>query len=476
MNRLTRLLCVLVAAGLHAATSVAQDPVDPPLTIAIDKVPPRPAARVAGGSPRAALTLSSGASGAQATPAKFNVGVKNPGAPRGVWQATRLIARSDVLRHVETIRAIPGVRVLYVDAVLPFAAVEVAHSQALTDLSAQPFLDYLDPARGDLQPQGVGCDEALPDWQPVTLADGDVVPRIFPLNGVTAAWRKHAFGQGVVIGVVDTGLARDQQELGPAEFRLPLSSGRSVAYMGCTDQPCLDAMAASAFDQCNHGTRIAGAIAAPRNGKSVVGVAYKSGLQVAKAGDGVWCDDLFCAIDHLLAIRRVRDAGARIIQMAFGGATDSPPLADEISFQFHRTDKPEVLFIAAAGTKVCVPGEPVIFPARMPEVLAVTAVNLDGTLEPNSCTGPEVRLAVKLLDYETTGMTTGKIITLGATSGASAIAAGSAALMWSRQPRLSRAELVRRLTTRAGSSQINVPVLRADKAVGGVSTAHIVGW
>lgn len=458
-------------AAWCAPPAGAQVYMDPPLSIAIAQVPARPSTSPSASAPTAVARVRR-----LDFPAKFTVGVKTPGTPRGVWRATRLIAREEALEHLRNVRAIPGVRVFYIDEMLPFAIVEVQHQQALDALSAKPYIDYVESDAGDIRPQQVGCSQPEPTWSPATTPEGDIIPRAFPLNGITAAWRRHAFGQGVTVGVVDTGLARDQLEMRPEQFMDPRASGRVITYMGCSSQACLDAMGPLAFDLCGHGTRIAGAIGAPRNGSNIVGVAPRSSLQVAKAGDGVWCDNLVCVIEHLLGIRRVREGGARVIEMAFGGVTYSAPLADEISFQFHRTDMPEVLFVGAAGTSVCLDGEPVIFPARMPEVLAVTGVNPDGTKEESACTGPQVRLAVTLVDYETTGLGANQVITLGGTSGASALASGVAALMWSRQPRLSRDELIRRLTTRTRPSQINVPVMRADKAVGGVSTAHLVGW
>ena len=401
------------------------------------------------------------------------VGLKRPGVARGIWLATRLISRAHIDTHVLELRSLPGVEVTYVDPILPLVAVRVHDRQAFDTIRSMPFIDYIEPERLDLLPQ-FGCHSAsVPTWPLAFNSSGDVIPRAFPLNGVDRAWARGAFGQNITIGIVDTGLSRNQPELSPGTFA---NYGRTLTYNTCSNQSCLDLLTDDYwYDQCDHGTRIAGAIGAPNNGTSTIGVAFMSNLVIEKAGDSVWSDDDASALRHLMAIRSVREQGARVIEMAFGGMTVSNALADEIRFEYNRTDRPEVLFVGAAGTGFCpISAGPVYFPARMPEVLAVTGVNPDGTREESCCTGPEVRLAAVLEDYEVPQLTPGSIGTLGGTSAASAIVAASAALVWSRYPTLSRSDLVLRLTRKAGVSKIGVPVLSAFRATGGMTSGAII--
>jgi subtilisin family serine protease len=335
--------------------------------------------------------------------------------------------------------------------------VKLADRSAFDAVRKLPYLDYIEPGNPDLQPQqsgGIGCAVRIPGWPPLYDVDGDILPRNFPLNGVDLAWKRGAQGQGITVGVVDTGIARSQTEFRPDIFVSGQSSDpkRAIRYQGCPDQVCIDSLPPEWFDECSHGTSIAGAIAAPRNGTNTVGVAFRSSLHAFKVANGVVFGDEAGALDHSNGIRAVRASGAQIIEMAFGSAMDFQSLADEIRFEFYRTDMKEVLFIGAAGTDVCPPWAPVAFPARMPEVIAVTGVNEDGSLADRSCFGPEVRLATVQQDFETPGMSPGSVIMLGGTSGASAIAAGIAALVWSKYPDMNRDAVIDRMTSRAAVS------------------------
>jgi len=404
------------------------------------------------------------------------IGIKTPGARRGVWKATRLIARPEVESYAKRIAATAGVdSITYRDPLLPVVVARLTDRAALEAIKRLPYVDYVEPGNLELQPL-VGCGRTLVTWGSAIDTSGDIVPRAFPLNGIDRAWKRNVSGHGVNIGVVDTGLYRAQQEFWPERFSSVISGGRSIRYGTCTTQQCLDAMPASAFDECNHGTRIAGAIAAPRDGANIVGVAFGSNLHAVKVADGVWSDDPVTDISHLLGIRAVRNAGARIIEMAFGGTFTSFFLADEIALQHNRIDRPGVLFVGAAGTLLCPFWAPVSFPARLPEVLAVTGVNRDGSLATEVCTGPQVDLAAVLEDFETTGDTLGSVITLGGSSGASALVSGIAALVWSQNPTMTRDEVRDRLQATAWrSGPLGVGVVDAYAATGGIRSARITG-
>lgn len=410
----------------------------------------------------------------QASRGSALVGLRRPDRERGVWEAKRLITQEEFQVALQELLAIPGVAALHVDTVLPMVAVTIADRSACEVVRALPNLDYLEPGDLDLVPQDIGCGSGLtPNWTFARTPLGDIIPRMYPLNGIPGAWNRGADGQGVTVGMVDTGISRAQTELSPEAFS---SAGRSVTYHGCATQGCLDLLASNQFDECDHGTRLASVIGAPANGASIVGVAFGSNLVAEKAGNSVWSDDNASAYAHLMAIRTVRQEGARVIEMAFGGFTYSNSLADEIRFEYFRTDLPEVLFVGAAGTGVCPIGgaQTVVFPAVLPEVLAVTGVNPDGTREPSACAGKEVRLAAVLQDSESVGLSAGSITTVGGTSAASAVVAASAALVWSRYPSLSRSALIERMISKSRMSQIGVPVLDAFRATGGTTTGTIV--
>jgi subtilisin family serine protease len=456
--------------GVTTTSLASPGYIDPPLSIPVDQVPPRETGQgYYGGLTADELWYHVQGSGNQAI-----VGLKAPGTTRGVWEATRLVARRQVDSTVAELAATPGVVLTFVDPLLPYAVITLNDRAAFDTVRQRPDIDYLDPRAIDMQPQQFGCTDYFPTWAPELDVLGDVLPRTFRPNGIDGAWRRGADGSGVTVGVVDTGLFRDQPEFQLPTFATGASTGRTLTYEDCDTQECLNALPAWAFATCNHGPRITGTIAAPRNGSSTVGVAYRSNLRAVKVGDSVWVEGIDSFI-HGFGIMRVHSAGAQVIEMAFGGTFYSDFLADVIRFEYHRNDLPPALFVGAAGTTLCPFWSPVAFPARLPEVLAVTGVNADGSLADGVCTGPEVDLAAVLQDFEVPGSTPGSLITLGGSSGASALVSGIAALVWSKYPWLSRDELKDRLVSTAWWSPYlsNTPVVNAYLATGGIRAAQI---
>lgn len=413
------------------------------------------------------------------------IGIKKPGSARGVWKSTRLISQADVESYIRQIMIIAGVSsIVYRDSILPFIVAKLENQTALAAILSLPFIDYVEPGSLEIQPMGIGCAIETASWISILDTSGDIIPRVFPYNSIDRAWKRNVSGKGINIGVVDTGLFRNQKEFWPDRFSSSTDYVRSVRYNFCTTKQCLDQLPDSVFDNCGHGTRIAGAITAPKNGTNIVGVAFGANLHAVKVADGVWSDDPITDLNHILGIRAVRDAGARIIQMAFGGTFTSNAMLDTIMIEYYRTDRPEVLFIAAAGTQICPLWAPVAFPARMSEVLAVTGVNRDGEeilgkgifTEGRNCFGPQVDLAAVLEDFETTGENIDSVITLGGSSGASALVSGIAALVWSQNPSMTRSQVIDRLQKTAWKSPaLGVNVVNAYAATGGILTASIVG-
>lgn len=446
--------------------------IDPPLGIRLDEVP----VRKLGQDTFAGLPADSLWAKISASDNTIVIGIKAPGTNRGIWKATRLISRPDVESYASKIGSMAGVEtIIYRDPILPVVVARLINREAFDAIRQLPYIDYVEPGNFELHPlDGIGCEKKLPTWIGQVDTSGDIIPRSFSVNGIDRAWKRNVSGQGINIGVVDTGIYRAQQEFWPDRFSSVVNGARLFRYGNCVTQQCIDALPANAFDECNHGTRIAGTIAAPRDGANIVGVAYNANLHAVKAANGVWSDPFI--FNHFLGIRAVRNAGARIIEMAFGGTFNSSLFADEIGFEYNRTDRPEVFFVGAAGTNVCPFYAPVAFPARLPEVFAVTGVNRDGTLAKDVCTGPEVDLAAVLEDFETTGDTLGSVITLGGSSGTSALVSGIAALVWSQNPSLTRAQLISRLQSTAKiSPSLGIGMVDAYAATGGIRSARIVG-
>ena len=125
--------------------------------------------------------------------------------------------------------------------------------------------------------------------------------------GAPAAWTKTT-GAGVKVGIVDTGVDLDHEDL----------AGRVVESTSCleTDGNPLKCTG-SAQDDFGHGTHVAGITAAIKdNGKGVAGVAPAAQLVVAKVFKGATADEA----DVIAGIKWVVDHGAKVVNLSLGGA------------------------------------------------------------------------------------------------------------------------------------------------------------
>jgi subtilisin family serine protease len=110
----------------------------------------------------------------------------------------------------------------------------------------------------------------------------------------------------------------------------------------------------------------------------------------------------------------------------------------------------DIVVVAGAGNRP--KDSDVGFPAAYPGVIAVAGIDRNGEHADVSVTGPEIVLAAPAVDIMTTYLrdsTHSGYITGDGTSAATAIIAGAAALVRSKYPDLSAAEVVHRLTATA---------------------------
>lgn len=412
---------------------------------------------------------------------KAVVGLKAREHRRGVWKGTVLASRAHRADAKGALLAVPGVTLVSADSLLPVVTVKIDSVAALRSVRSLRSVDYIEPltfAGRVHSDSGAGCynsdqytrgGEAYSSTTPISkLPDGDGVPWNFDRHRLRDAWTlRRAAGGGTTLGVVDTGTFVEQRQLQSAGFAGGASAGRWVQHFSTTTEPSLQ-------DKCNHGTRMAGTMAAPRDGKSLVGVAYKANLVTVKAHHDVWLNH-WNVEQVAQGVRRAADAGAKVIALAFGDAYDHPRLADEIRAQIAMRD---VLFVAAAGTDACMFG--VVFPARMPEVVAATGLDPKGTgVHHTACKGPEVDIAAYIDDVPALGRYEWDVpITFGGSSDATAVISGIAGLIRGQHPTWNAGQVKNRLYQSAGSyrhHEYGYGAIDAYRATGGYTGLSISG-
>jgi subtilisin family serine protease len=202
---------------------------------------------------------------------------------------------------------------------------------------------------------------AQPSFRYRTLA-GEAVASD-PLAGAQYAARmlrageahRLATGRGVRVAIVDSGVAADHPDL----------AGRVAA--GATFLPGRERPAPH-----RHGTAVAGLIGAGRgNGVGIVGIAPEAELIGLEACSGESEEIASCTTETVArAVDAAVGSGARVINSSVGGPRD-PLLARLAREAFRR----RVVLVAAAGNDG--PAGGVAYPAALPEVVAVTAVDAE---------------------------------------------------------------------------------------------------
>lgn len=435
-------LCSAALALLAACADTAPEPLAPPLDPAraagaAEQIPTRQQQR--GGTfiekTDAELWALASASGGRVT-----VGLKKPGAARGVWKGRVLMGRDEWAQARSAVLNQRGVSLVRVDDLLPTVEVTLADRGALAAIRKLPMVDYVEPVMVETPLQafaGVGgCSWGDPwtgDRQ--LTASGDVYSQRWTAMNIPGAWTLSA-GAGVTVGLIDTGMSSTQTQFTTSAFTAGESAGRTKSFL------YVSGSFSSPYDECGHGTKMAGIIAAPRDGSSVGGVAYKANFVSVRHANGVAA---VSSSDAKYSVRLAAQNGSKVVVMAWESLNWWWQVSDEIEYWHY--NRP-VLFLGAAGTSGCWDGildSNVVFPADMPEVMAVTGINYPGGGVPCGIhSGSDVEVTA-YLSVPTTGRYAGDVVEMGGSSNATAVMGGIAALVWSRNPAFTRDQVRARL-------------------------------
>ncbi len=209
--------------------------------------------------------------------------------------------------------------------------------------------------------------------------------------------------------------------------------------------PDLDGVVAEQFDAVgaadlphSHGTGMAGAIFAHRK---LMGVAPAARLYAIHAFSSGAASAESTTFNILKGLEWASDKGVRVINMSFAGPRD--PSLERALKAAH--DKGIVL-IAAAGNAG--PKSPPLYPGADPNVIAVTATDVDDKLFAGANRGSYIAVAAPGVDVLVPGPDNTYQLTTG-TSVASAEVSGLAALLLERNPNLTPDEVRKVLTSSA---------------------------
>jgi subtilisin len=187
-----------------------------------------------------------------------------------------------------------------------------------------------------------------------------------------------ATGDGVDVGVVDTGIAATHPDL-QENLADPDDDNSHRAWADCSgDCPY------PWSDDAGHGTHVAGTVAAGTGENGVVGVAPDATLHALKVCSGSGG----CRTSAIAeAIRYAADQGWDVANLSLGSPQESPALQAAGGYALEAGLVP----VAAAGNR----GRPdsVGYPAAYEEFIAVSATNIEDDIARFSSRGPEVDIA-----------------------------------------------------------------------------------
>ena len=227
--------------------------------------------------------------------------------------------------------------------------------QALQGLKRNPHVRYVeDDCEGEYDAQ------ALP-WG-VDRIDAEVAHS----NGDT--------GSGIDVAIIDSGIDSDHSDLAPN-----LGAGHAPA------DPC-SSCAEDWDDERGHGTKVAGIVAAINNTSDVVGVAPEATLHAIKVGTG---GPSSSAVAEALTIAGDEEYDVASLSLSIGASCSDDPncVADGIQ---HAKDNDVVIVCSAGNRGPCT--DCVNFPARHPDVIAVSNITINDALATTSRQGPEIDL------------------------------------------------------------------------------------
>ena len=351
---------------------------------------------------------------------------------------------------------------VYDDPVLTTIDLRVMGIETLQELRNAAEVRYVEPAGytffafAPQKKSASGCNtdaDAINSADYRLIAPNAYVSWVFDKHNIPAAWN-YSTGQGITVGLIDTGVSQSQPLLN-AEFNDGYSSGRTIQRYGTyvdsfwpwvtkTDGP---------WDKCSHGTSMASTIASPRNNNYMpVGVAYNANLVSYRGTGDVVLDGYHEQVgvaDALTALANRSDV--KVISMSIGHIISIGRISDAVKYAYGKGK----LIIAAGGTSTSWTNfAGVIFPASMSETVAVTGIT-DGAgyTECEVChKGDKIDFTVIMQRASnsdrtspTVGYYSGTKQYVGGSSVSTSTTAGIAALVWARHPSWTRSQVLQKM-------------------------------
>ncbi|MBI2605861.1 MAG: S8 family serine peptidase [Deltaproteobacteria bacterium] len=273
--------------------------------------------------------------------------------------------------------------------------------------------------------------------------------------GAKKAWTASRGSQHIVVGVIDTGVDYNHQDLSFNMWRNPDPNAKDIVGWDFIHNDNLP------FDDHNHGSHCSGVIGAVGgNGVGISGVNQRVSIMALKFLSAEGSGE---TVDAVKAIDYAIGHGANVLSNSWGGGADEDNKMLEEAIL--RADKAGILFVAAAGNNSGDNDTDPMYPAgfQTPNMIAVAATDAQDRRAFFSNYGVKtVHLGAPGVNVYST-VAGNRYAKMSGTSMACPHVAGAAALLWSTNPRLSHKEVKAALL--AGVDRI--PAMEGKTITGG---------
>lgn len=348
------------------------------------------------------------------------------------------------------------------DPFLNLMDVIIENQETVIALRKNNFIRYVEPSdfkyfqnKGLVnQKSDSGCglsSSTISSSDYTTIAPNAKLPWAFNNHNIPGAWN-YSTGAGITIGVVDTG-ASTANSLLNSNFNSGYSSGRSVQRYGVYVDSVWPWSTGTdgVNDKCGHGTSMSSVATAPRNNAGQpVGVAYNANLIAYRAASNVVLDgyheqngvkNAFTALGN--------NSSVKIISMSMGHIFSVGKIEDGVKYAY---GKGKLIFCAGGTSTSFTNFVGVIFPAWMPEAVAVTGIKEASTYQKCDVCHTGSKIDFTIMMERPSGNTIpvnsyydGQGNYVGGSSVATATTAGIAALVWAKHPSWTRDQVLNKM-------------------------------